>query len=75
MLETLDELEWQTVTLDYLNKVSTLVNNADVVIETYGEAFSVLEFLASAGAIDLEPGETPGVHKIRKKTYVQTNKS
>jgi len=40
-----------------------------MIVGTYGDAFSVLEFLAAAGAIELEPTDTAGVHKIRKKAY------
>jgi hypothetical protein len=69
LLATLSDSEWQTVTLDYLNHLSKLVNEPRMVVGTYGDAFSVLEFLAAAGAIELEPTDTAGVHKIRKKAY------
>ena len=68
-MATLSDTEWQTVTLNYLNSVCKLINEPRVIIATYGDAFSVLEFLAAAGAIELEPADTAGVHKIRKKTY------
>lgn len=69
LLATLSDNTWQTVTLDYLNSVAKLVNEPRMVVGTYGHAFSVLEFLAAAGAIELEPSDTAGVHKIRKKVY------
>jgi hypothetical protein len=69
LLATLDSETWQIVTLEYLNQVAKVVNQQQMVVGTYGDAFSVLEFLAKAGAIELEPADTDGVHKIRKKAY------
>lgn len=75
LLATLSSCEWQTVTLDYLNKVAKTINKPRMVIVTYGEAFSVLEFLAAADVIELIPTDTVGVHKIRKKYGHETSKS
>jgi hypothetical protein len=72
-LATLSDREWQTVTLEYLNTVAKIVNEPRFVIATYGDSFSVLEFLAAAGAIELEPTDTAGVHKIRKKHGNETH--
>lgn len=69
LLTTLSDNTWQTVTLDYLNSVAKLVNEPRMVVGTYGDVFKVLEFLAAAGAIELEPTDNAGVHKIRKKVY------
>lgn len=54
------------VTLDFLTQVRDLVNKETTIITTYGEAFQVLEFLAKAKAVELEPAEKAGVFKIRK---------
>ena len=70
LLATLDSETWQTVTLEYLNRVAKIVNEPQMIVGTYGEVFKVLEFLAQAGAIELVPDTTqPGVHKLRKKSY------
>jgi len=70
LLATLSETEWQTVTLDYLNRVAKIVNEPQMIVGTYGEVFKILELLADAGAIELVPDTTqPGVHKLRKKSY------
>ena len=43
------------------------VNEPSPVIQTYGEAFQVLEFLATAGVIELVHASTePKQYKIRK---------
>ena len=54
------------VTLDFLTQVRDLVNQETTIVTTYGEAFQVLEFLAKAKAVELEPAEKAGVFKIRK---------
>jgi hypothetical protein len=59
--------EFQSVTLQLLERVTTIVNEPSVVVQTYGEAFQTLEFLAQAHAVELVPLE-PGSqqYKIRK---------
>jgi len=69
LLATLSDTEWQTVTLDYLNEVAKTVNKPRTVVATYGDSFSVLEFLAAADVIELELADDTGTHKIRKKIY------
>ena len=66
LLAGLSDTEYTTVTLDYLKYVSETVNKPSVVIQTYGEAFQVLEFLATAKAIEMKLQEEPNVYKIRK---------
>ena len=66
----LDELltaEFQPVTLQLLESVTSVINEPSVVVQTYGEAFQTLEFLAQARAVELVPIE-PGSqqYKIRK---------
>jgi hypothetical protein len=47
--------------------VHDTVNEPSPVIQTYGEAFQVLEFLATAGVIELVHASTePKQYKIRK---------
>ena len=69
-MATLDSDNWQTVTLEYLNRAAKILNEPEMILGTYGEVFKALEFLAEAGAIELIPDTTqPGVHKLRKITY------
>jgi hypothetical protein len=66
-LKELSITEYQPVTLDYLKRVSDIINEPSPVVQTYGEAFQVLEFLATAKAVELVPvdGEQKQ-YKIRK---------
>jgi hypothetical protein len=66
-LSELSTTEYQIVTMQYLKHVSDIVNEPSPVVQTYGEAFQVLEFLATARAVELVPldGEQKQ-YKIRK---------
>jgi len=67
LLGELSTSEYQTVTIQYLKHVHDIINEPSPVIQTYGEAFQVLEFLATAGVIELMPTSTePKQYKIRK---------
>ena len=67
LLAGLSNTEYQIVTLDYLKTVSEIVNEPSTVIQTFGEAFQILEFLAKAKAIELvEAEDGADVYKIRK---------
>lgn len=66
LLAGLSDTEFTTVTLDYLKHVSDTVNKPSRVIQTYGEAFQVLQFLANAKAIEMHLHEEPNVYTIRK---------
>lgn len=68
LLATVVTDSWQPVTLDLLNKVAEIVNVEETFVVTYGESFKVLEFLAQAGAVLLEPEDpkSPQVYKIKK---------
>jgi hypothetical protein len=59
--------EWRLVTLDFLKIVHDLINAEEQLIQTYGEAFEVLQYLEKAGVVELEPAEEHGVFKIRKR--------
>ena len=53
--------------MQYLKHVSDIVNEPSPVVQTYGEAFQVLEFLATARAIELVPLDSEQKqYKIRK---------
>ena len=55
------------VTLDFLQWVSTTINEPSEVVQTYGEAFQVLEFLANAGVVELTAIEdNPGAYTIKR---------
>jgi hypothetical protein len=50
-----------------LDGVTHIVNEPSTVIQTYGEAFQTLEFLANAGAVELVPLDSSKTQfKIRK---------
>jgi hypothetical protein len=59
--------EFQPVTLQLLQQVTQTVNMHGEMIQTYGEAFQTLEFLAQARAVELVPlNGDPNQFKIRK---------
>lgn len=67
LLAGLSSTEAVPVTLSYLTEVSRIINEPSTVVQTYGEAFQVLEFLAQAQVIELTPVENnPGAYLIRK---------
>lgn len=67
LLAGLSKTEYQLVTLDYLKLISEIINEPSTVVQTFGEAFQILEFLAQAKAIELVEVEgSIGVYKIRK---------
>jgi len=62
--------EWKIVSLAYLKEVHDTINAESPIIQTYGDAFDILEFLAKAKVIDLVPVEgEESVYKIRKIEY------
>lgn len=60
---------WKLVTLEYLKHVADTVNADEQRVITYGEAFTVLEFLEQANIVELRPVEDTGLFKIRRKGY------
>lgn len=56
---------WRKVTLEYLDWVHKLLKPHTIPLETYGDTFKVLEFLAEHGAIELLNNEDH--HLIRKR--------
>lgn len=67
MIAGLGATEAVPVTLQLLEWVTKVINEPSVVIQTYGEAFQVLEFLAQAQVVELIPVENnPGAYTIRK---------
>ena len=62
--------EWKIVSLAYLKEVHDTINAESNIIQTYGDAFEILEYLANAKVIDLVPLEgEDNVYKIRKIEY------
>ena len=62
--------EWKIVSLAYLKEVHDIINAESTIIQTYGDAFDILEYLANARVIDLELVEgEDSVYKIRKVDY------
>lgn len=67
LLTGLSQTERVPVTLQFLEWVTEVINEPSVVIQTYGEAFQVLEFLATAGVVELTAvHNNPGAYTIRK---------
>lgn len=68
LLAGLSDTEYRTVTLDFLEQVSQIVNEHSVLVQTFGEAFQVLEFLHDAKAVELVLlDEAEGAYKIKKR--------
>ena len=67
LLTGLSSTENVPVTLQFLEWVTNIINEPSEVVQTYGEAFEVLKFLATAGVVELTPVEdNPGAYTIRK---------
>ena len=67
LLTGLSTTESVPVTLQFLDWVSKTINEPSEVVQTYGETFQVLEFLATAGVVELTPvKDNPGAYTIRK---------
>ena len=67
LLTGLSKTENVPVTLEFLKWVTKTINEPSEVVQTYGEAFQVLEFLANAGVVELTAVEdTPGAYTIKK---------
>ena len=67
LLTGLSTTESVPVTLQFLDWVSKTINEPSEVVQTYGETFQVLEFLATAGVVELTPvRDNPGAYTIRK---------
>lgn len=64
LLAGLSTTENIAVTYPLLQWVKETVNEPNEVIQTYNEAFQVLKFLATAGAIELTLEE--GIYLVRK---------
>lgn len=67
LLTGLSATESVPVTLQFLEWVTATINAPSEVVQTYGEAFQVLEFLANARVVELLPiPNSPGTYTIRK---------
>lgn len=66
LLAGLSETEAQPVTLEFLSWVSATVNEPSVLVQTYGEAFKVLEFLAAARVVELLKIPDTEIHTIKR---------
>lgn len=67
LLTGLSQTESVPVTLQFLEGVTKTINEPSEVVQTYGEAFQVLEFLATAGVVELTPVENnPGAYTIKR---------
>jgi hypothetical protein len=54
------------VTLEFLSWVSKTINEPGMIVQTYGEAFQVLEFLANARAVELTKMPGTEVYTIKR---------
>ena len=68
LLHKLSDTEYTDVTLGFLKEVSAIINEPSQVVQTYGETFLVLEFLATAGVVELKLSPDENLYKIRKIT-------
>lgn len=67
LLTGLSQTESVPVTLQFLEWVTKNINEPSEVVQTYGEAFQVLQFLANAGVVELTPVDAnPGAYTIKK---------
>lgn len=67
LLAGLSETESIPVTLQFLEWVTKIINEPSEVVQTYGEAFQVLQFLETAGVVELTAiHNNPGAYTIRK---------
>jgi hypothetical protein len=67
--------EWEVVSLDFLEQVCDIINKAKPIINTYGDAFEVLEYLHTAKVLELKLlAKDTGIYKIRKIEYSGENK-
>lgn len=67
LLTGLSATEAVPVTLQLLEWVTNTINEPSEVVQTYGEAFQVLQFLENAGVVELTPVENnPGAYLLRK---------
>lgn len=67
LLTGLSSTESVPVTLQFLEWVTKIINEPSEVVQTYGEAFQVLQFLETAGVVELTAVEdNPGAYTIKK---------
>lgn len=67
LLAGLSQTEETPVTLEFLTWVADTINEPSEVVQTYGETFQVLQFLETAGVVELSVRENlPGAYTIRK---------
>ena len=67
LLAGLSSTESVPVTLQFLEWVTKIINEPSEVVQTYGEAFQVLQFLETAGVVELTAVEdNPGAYTIKK---------
>lgn len=45
---------WKKVTIEYLNWIHQLLKPHNIPLNTYGDTFKVIEFLADSGAVELK---------------------
>lgn len=66
LLTGLSTTESVPVTLQFLEWVTKVINEPSEVVQTYGDAFQVLQFLANAGVVELTVTEFPSAYTIKK---------
>jgi len=68
IVDDLSQDTWRKVSLEYLDWIHQLMKPHKIPLETYGDAFKVLEFLAEHGAIELQSKED--YHLIKRGNYL-----
>ena len=66
LLAGLSITEPHAVTLQFLEWVTAVINEPSEVVQTYGEAFQVLQFLETAGVVELTKIPGTEVYTIKR---------
>jgi hypothetical protein len=66
LLAGLSSTEPHAVTLQFLEWVTGVINEPSEVVQTYGEAFQVLQFLETAGVIEITQVPGTNIYTVKK---------
>ena len=66
LLDGLSSSEPHAVTLQFLQWVTKIINEPGEVVQTYGEAFQVLQFLETAGVVEITQVPGTKIYTIKK---------
>lgn len=66
LLAGLSSTEPHAVTLQFLKWVTYIINEPSEVVQTYGEAFQVLQFLETAGVLEIRKLAGSDIYTVKK---------